>query len=461
MLTVDLLVIGFGKGGKTLATTLGQRGWRVALVEQSSQMYGGTCINTGCVPTKSMIYQSERLCSGTEATEAYTAAVNVTQDLTALLRATNLAAFDQIDTASVITGRARFLDATTVQVVTNDETLEVSAKYIVIGTGSRAVIPDIEGLRQCPVAVTNTELLVQQNRPQRLVVLGGGYIGMEFASMFAGYGARVTVLEHNPTVLSREDRDIAELVQKLLGDRDIQIVTGAQISRVDTGRGADGSVAATVGYRVGGEDQTVTADTVLVALGREPVTDELGLDAAGVRTNARGAVVVDEFLRTSQPHIFAVGDVNGGPQFTYISLDDFRIVLDQLTGAAAPRRTNDRTAVPYALFVTPPLGRVGLTERQAREAGRSVKVAALPVAKMATVSRARIVDEVEGMMKVVVDAETDHILGAALLSYDSHEVINTVALAIRHGITASEMRDAIYTHPSMTECFNQLLGALA
>jgi pyruvate/2-oxoglutarate dehydrogenase complex dihydrolipoamide dehydrogenase (E3) component len=461
MLTVDLLVIGFGKGGKTLAATLGQRGWRVALVEQSSRMYGGTCINTGCVPTKSMIYQSERLCSGTEATEAYTAAVSVTEDLTATLRATNLAAFDAIDTASVITGRARFLDATTVQVVTDDETLEVSAKYIVIGTGSRSAIPDIEGLRQCPVAVTNTELLVQHNRPQRLVVLGGGYIGMEFASMFAGYGARVTVLEHNTTVLSREDRDIAELVQKLLSDRDIQIVTGAQISRVDTDRGADGSVAATVGYRIDGEDRSVTADTVLVALGREPVTDELGLDAAGVRTDARGAVVVDEFLRTSQPHIFAVGDVNGGPQFTYISLDDFRIVLDQLTGAAKPRRTNDRIAVPYALFVTPPLGRVGLTEKQAREAGRSIKVVAMPVAKMATVSRARIVGEVEGMMKVVVDAETDQILGAALLSYDAHEVINTVALAIRHGITASEMRDAIYTHPSMTECFNQLLGVLA
>ena len=179
-----------------------------------------------------------------------------------------------------------------------------------------------------------------------------------------------------------------------------------------------------------------------------------------LQTRPDGSIEVDEHLRTSQPHIFAVGDVNGGPQFTYVSLDDYRIVLDQLTGAGT-RSTADRRAVPYVLFMTPPLARVGLTERAARAAGHVVKVAALPVEKMVTVPRARIVDEAAGMMKVVVDADTDEILGAALLSYDSHEVINTVALAMRHGITASQLRDEIYTHPSMTEAFNQLLGALA
>lgn len=458
MLTVDLLVIGFGKGGKTLATTLGQRGWRVVLVEQSDRMYGGTCINTGCVPTKSMVYHSERLCPGTSEDEAYTSAVVRTQGLTAGMRAVNLAAFDSIETASVMTGRARFVDPTTVQVVTDGDTVEISAKYIVIGTGSQSVFPEIEGLAQCPVAVNSAMLLGQQQRPQRLVVLGGGYIGLEFASMFAGYGSHVTVLDHNPTVLSREDPDVVAVVQKLLSDKGIQVLTGADVTRVDTGR--TGDAPATVSYRLGDSEGSVVADTVLVALGRAPVTAELGLDAAGVRTNARGAIVVDEHLRTSQPHIFAVGDVNGGPQFTYISLDDHRIVLDQLTAAATPRSTADRTAVPYSLFLTPPLSRVGITERQAREQGLRIKVASSPVAKLTTVARARIVGETDGVMKVVVDAETDQILGAALLSYDSHEVINTVALAMRHGITATEMRDAIYTHPSMTECFNQLLGAL-
>jgi probable pyridine nucleotide-disulfide oxidoreductase len=217
---------------------------------------------------------------------------------------------------------------------------------------------------------------------------------------------------------------------------------------------------ATVHYEVDGTAMSVDGDRVLVALGRHPATEGLGLDNAGVRTRPDGSIEVDEHLRTSQPHIFAVGDVNGGPQFTYISLDDYRIVLGQLTGAGT-RSTADRHAVPYVLFMTPPLARVGLSEREARAAGYAVKVAALPVAKMATVPRARIVHQPGGMMKVVVDADTDEILGAALLSYDSHEVINTVALAMRYGVTASCLRDEIYTHPSMTEAFNQLLGALA
>jgi pyruvate/2-oxoglutarate dehydrogenase complex dihydrolipoamide dehydrogenase (E3) component len=215
-----------------------------------------------------------------------------------------------------------------------------------------------------------------------------------------------------------------------------------------------------VSYDRGDQSGTVDADVILAALGRQPVTADLGLDKAGVRTTSDGAVAVDEHLRTSQPHIFAVGDVNGGPQFTYISLDDYRIVLDQLTGSGT-RSTAQRAAVPHTLFMTPPLARVGLTERAARAAGYRVQVAALRVAPMATVPRARIVGETRGMMKVVVDADNDAILGAALLSYDSHEVINTVALAMRHGITATQLRDEIYTHPSMTEGFNQLLGTLA
>lgn len=198
---------------------------------------------------------------------------------------------------------------------------------------------------------------------------------------------------------------------------------------------------------------------MLVALGREPVIDGLNLAAAGLVPTERGAVAVDEHLRTSQPHIFAVGDVNGGPQFTYISLDDYRVVLSQLTGDGS-LSTTTRSAVPYALFTTPPLARVGLSATAAAAAGHRIKVASLQVKDMATMPRARIVSQTAGMMKMVVDADTDLILGAALLCHDAHEIINTVALAIRHGITATELRDSIYTHPSMTEGFNQLLGSL-
>jgi pyruvate/2-oxoglutarate dehydrogenase complex dihydrolipoamide dehydrogenase (E3) component len=214
-----------------------------------------------------------------------------------------------------------------------------------------------------------------------------------------------------------------------------------------------------VSYEKDGQVATVEADVILVALGRVPATRGLNLAAAGVRTSSRGAVEVDEHLRTSQRHIFAVGDVNGGPQFTYISLDDNRIVVDQLTGSGT-RSTADRVAVPYTVFMTPPLARVGLTERQARDSGRTVKVASKPIAQIAAMPRARIVGNTRGLMKFVVDAESDEVLGAALLNVDSQEMINLVSLAMRHGMTATELRDGIYTHPSSTEGLNEVLSAL-
>lgn len=209
-----------------------------------------------------------------------------------------------------------------------------------------------------------------------------------------------------------------------------------------------------------GTSTTVDADNVLIALGRAPNTARLGLENAGVEVTDTGAGVVDDDRRTSRPDIFAVGDVNGGPQFTYVSLDDYRIVSDQLTGATNPRKASDRQAVPNYLFFSPPLARVGLTETQARNAGYEVKVAVSPVVNLATVARARIVGDARGIMKVVVDASSDQILGAALLCHDAQEIVNIVSLAMRHQLPATVLRDEIYTHPSMAECFNQLLGML-
>ncbi|WP_445168977.1 FAD-dependent oxidoreductase [Mycolicibacterium sp. Dal123E01] len=452
----DLAVIGFGKGGKTLAATLGRQGRRVVMIEQSALMYGGTCINIGCVPTKSMVYRSEHLAPGGVYPDDYHRAVESTTELTTDLRAVNFAMLDNLDTVTVLTGHARFTDPHTLQVETVDgATITVVAQSIVVGTGSRPVLPDIAGLATTPQVQTSTQLLSRPELPARLAVLGGGYVGLEFAAMFARYGSEVTVLERGPAILPREDADVSACLQDILRGSGIQIVTSAEVTSV-----SEAGDAATVTYQADGAEHTTEADGVLVALGREPVTDDLGLAEANIETSSAGAVVVDEYLRTSQPHIFAVGDVNGGPQFTYISLDDYRVVLSQLTGDGS-RSTATRAAVPYVLFTTPPLARVGITQSAALAAGMDVLVATLPVAAMATVPRARIVDETAGLMKVVVDKATDMILGAALLSYDSHEVINTVALAMRHGITAGELRDAIYTHPSMTEAFNQLLGALA
>ncbi|MEZ0351779.1 FAD-dependent oxidoreductase [Mycobacterium sp. pR1184] len=454
-LEVDLAVVGFGKGGKTLAAALGKRGWRVVMIEQSPLMYGGTCINIGCVPTKSMVFRSEHLDASTTHPDGYREAVAATAGLTASLRDINFATLDRIETVTVLTGHAQFTDPHTLSVKTIDgQAVTVTAKWIVVGTGSRPVQPPVPGLADAPGVYTSTDLLGTAELPKRLTVLGGGYVGLEFAAMYAAYGSQVSILDRGPRVLSREDADVADCARDILVARGIDVVTSASVISV-SGNGSGGS---TVSYRVDGAAHEVETDAILVALGREPVTDGLGLDAAGVDTTARGAIVVDDHLRSSQPHIFAVGDVNGGPQFTYISLDDYRVVLAQLDGDGK-RSTATRAAVPYALFMTPPLARVGLTEQEARQT-HDVKVASMRVADMATMPRARIVGEDAGMMKVVVDSGSDTILGAALLSYDSHEVINTVALAMRHGITASELRDSIYTHPSMTEGFNSLLAAL-
>ncbi|GAT00057.1 pyridine nucleotide-disulfide oxidoreductase [Mycolicibacterium fortuitum subsp. acetamidolyticum] len=458
----DLLVIGFGKGGKTLAVDVGRAGQRVILVEQDAQMFGGTCINTGCVPTKSMVHQGEKnVATRLPGELAYAAAIAATERLTAGLRSANLAALEGIPSVTVLIGTAAFLDPNTVQVRSDAGTVTVSARQIVIGTGARAGTADIPGLAHCPVAVTNDRLLHQAARPERLVILGGGFIGLEFASMYAAFGCAVTVLERHPAVLAGEEPEIADMARSLLAARGVEIHTGADVVDVQTILRPGAAPVARVQYLRDGRSVSVDADTILVALGRTPNTAALRLDRAGVETTNTGAIVVDDHRRTSAPHIFAVGDVTGGPQFTYISLDDYRIVADQLSGIAEPRRASQRTAVPVCLFLAPPLARVGLTESQARSAGYDVLVAASPVANLATVARARIVEQTDGMMKVVVDAATDKILGATLWCHDAHEVINIVTLAMRHGITARALRDEIYTHPSMSECFNQLLGLLA
>ncbi|WP_243062014.1 FAD-dependent oxidoreductase [Humibacter sp. RRB41] len=457
-LDVDLAVIGFGKGGKTLAAALAKAGKRIAMIEQSAQMYGGTCINIGCVPTKALVYRGEHpesLGDVVDGSARWAAAVGATSELTTLLRGKNFAMLDTADTATVITGRAAFVDQHTLLVTAGDDRLLVRADTIVINTGAVPVIPDIPGLRDCACVVTSTGLLSLPTRPDRLIVLGGGYVGVEFASMQASFGAQVTLLQRRDHLLPAEDEDISDRVAALLAESGVRVITDAAVSGV-----SETDAGASVEYtRPDGTVESVEGDIVLAALGRRPMTDGLGLDRVGIETDARGAVVVDEHLRTSMPHVFAVGDVNGGPQYTYVSLDDYRIVLDQFTGEGT-RSTADRVAVPHVVFTTPPLARVGLTEREARTTGRRLRMAVREVGAMATVPRARIVGDTRGVMKAVTDASTGEILGVTMLSYDSHETINTVAVAMRFGATAQQLRDGIYTHPSMTEALNDLFGAL-
>jgi len=454
---VDLLVLGFGKGGKTLAGTFGRLGKRVAMVEQSDQMYGGTCINIGCVPTKALVHDAEERRPGDDPAAWYEKAVTRKNTLTAAMRAKNFSMLDDQDSVTVITGHGTFVSAHEVEVTAGDDVMRITANTIIINTGSEPIIPNIDGIAESTRVVTSTDAIASASLPRRLVIVGGGYIGVEFAGMYSQFGSQVTVLESAPRVLNREDDDVADTARAILEENGVTFVVSARVTSIrDEPDGT--TVTFTRGDSATGE--TVQADAVLVASGRRPATEGLGLERAGIRTTDRGAVAVDEHLRTSAEHVFAVGDVNGGPQFTYISLDDNRIVLNHLTGDKT-RSVADRVAVPYTVFMTPSLSRVGLTEAQARDSGRNVLVAAKPVAQVAAMPRAKIVGESRGLMKFVVDADSDQILGAALLSYDSHEVINTVALAMRRGAPATELREAIYTHPSMTEGLNEVLAALA
>jgi pyruvate/2-oxoglutarate dehydrogenase complex dihydrolipoamide dehydrogenase (E3) component len=350
----------------------------------------------------------------------------------------------------VITGAASFVDPHTVAIGEGADRITVSATTILINTGSEAIIPDIPGLANSSHLVSSTDLIQRDRLPERLVIIGGGYLGLEFASIYRHFGAEVTVIEAADRLLPREDEDIAEVATEILAGDGIHIVTNAGVVDV-----CDDGEASFITYEHDGETKTVQADAILAATGRRPVTGALRLDAAGVRTTARGAVEVDEHLRTSQPHIYALGDVNGGPQFTYVSLDDARIVLDQLLGDGI-RTTTDRVAVPHSLFITPPLATAGLTEREARSQGRHITVSRERVADIVAMPRAYTVEETRGVMKFIVDADTDQILGAAILSIDAQEIINTVTLAMRHGITATQLRDSIYTHPSSTEALNEV-----
>ncbi|MFE4468086.1 FAD-dependent oxidoreductase [Leifsonia sp. NPDC056824] len=449
-LTADVIVLGFGKGGKTAAHALSSAGKRIILIEQSEDMYGGTCPNVGCIPTKMLVHYSNSRRLEDAAQEFFASSMEGVRALTAAGRAANFNAIDSKDLATVITGKARFVDSHTIAVGEGTDEITVTGSTILINTGSEPIVPPIEGIESSEHLVSSSDLTRLATLPQHLVIIGGGYLGLEFASIYRHFGSEVTVLEAADRLLPKEDEDVAEVATEILAGDGITLITGSAVTRVQD---VDGGTVVT--YVKDGVAQTVQGDAVLPATGRKPATDGLNLDAAGVEVAPRGAVVVDEYLRTSQPHIFALGDVNGGPQFTYISLDDARIVLDQLLGDGK-RSTRDRVAVPRTVFITPPLATVGLSEREARERGLNITVAREKVANIVAFRRAYTVEETRGVMKFILDADTDLILGAAILSIDAQEVINVVALAMQQGVTATTLQNGIYTHPSTTEAFNEI-----
>lgn len=441
------LILGFGKGGKTLAAYLAKHGQEVALVERSKMMYGGTCINVACIPTKSLIVNAEKRVP-------YKEAIEIKNDLTSLLRKKNYDNLDGLPLVTIITGNASFVSDREVTISLADPArqINIQADRIFINTGTTPRIPDIAGINNSRKVFTSASLMEQSSLPKKLIIIGGGFIGLEFADMYAKFGAEVTLLDQGKEFLPKEDRDIADEIYKVMTSKKINIIINASPQNVkDTDNGViveftdrDGSL------------RNVEGSAVLVATGRQPNLDGLHINAAGIETDERGFVKVNDRLQTNVSNIWAIGDINGGPQFTYISLDDFRIIRDQLFNGEYTSVAK-RKLVASSVFITPPLAHIGLREKEARERGYHIKVAKLAAS---AIPRARILNNTQGLLKSVINAETNKILGCTLFCAESSEMINTMQLAMNAGMEYPELRDTIFTHPSMTEAFNDLFASI-
>lgn len=424
------IVIGFGKGESVL------------VVEKSKKMYGGTCINIACLPSKNMIINAQRGIN-------FEDAVKEKDEMTTVLRNKNYHMVADEETATVLDGTAKFIDNHTIEIVLDSgERTEVKGERIFINTGATPIIPQVKGLKESKYILDSTAAMDQNSLPNELVILGAGYIGMEFASMFARYGAKVTVLDTNEKFLKREDDDISEMLFNDLSQDGIEFKLGVKVVEVK-----DLSDKVEIIYEINGKKQTVKADKLLVATGRKPVTEGLGLENTDIELDERGAIKVDDYLRTTAENVWAIGDVKGGPQFTYISLDDFRIIFDQLYGKGK-RKVSDRNLVPYSVFITPALSRVGLNEVEAKNKEIEYKLFKLAAT---SIPKAKVIGNTRGMYKILVDPDTEEILGATIYGEESYEVINLIALAMKAKLPYTMLRDQIYTHPTMTEALNDVL----
>ena len=450
----DAIIIGFGKAGKVLAAELSNRGWQVAIVERSNMMYGGSCPNIACIPTKTLIHEAEMsslLYHGDflKQTNMYKQAIARKNRLTSFLRETNYENLSKRPNVTIYTGTASFVSPNTIKVALPDGDIELQGKEIFINTGSTPIIPAIDGIQQSKHVYTSSTLLDMNVLPKHLIIVGGGYIGLEFASMFAGFGSKVTILEGGNRFMPRNYQDIANNVKDVMEKKGIEIHLNTRTQSIH-----DTSDGVTLTYLdvSDGTPYFVDGDAILIATGRKPMIEGLNLQAAGVKVDAHGAIVVNDQLRTTVPHVWAMGDVKGGPQFTYLSLDDFRIIRDQLFGDKK-RDIGDRDPVQYAVFIDPPLAHIGITEEEALKRGYSFKVSRLPAT---SVVRSRTLQQTDGMLKAIINNHNGKIMGCTLFCADASEIINIVAMAIKTGQNATFLRDFIFTHPSMSEGLNQL-----
>jgi pyruvate/2-oxoglutarate dehydrogenase complex dihydrolipoamide dehydrogenase (E3) component len=451
----EVLVVGSGTGGKLMAWHMAQSGRRTAVVER--RWIGGSCPNIACMPSKNEISSARVAYLARNAAQFGTTAGPVAIDMSAVRErkremverqvAAHLQKYKESG-AELIMGAGRFAGSKALEVTLNDgNTRVISADTVFLNLGTHAALPNVSGL-DAARPLTHVEALELDHVPLHLLVVGGGYSGLEFAQAFRRFGSNVTIIESGPQILGREDLDVAQEMQRILSDEGIEVVAGAELLQV---RGRSGEKVSLV-VRTRSGERTIEGSDILVAAGRIPNTGGIGLKEAGIELDDRGYVRVNERLETSVPGVWAMGECAGSPQFTHISEDDFRIVRDNLAGNA--RSTRDRL-VPYCMFTDPPLARVGLSEADAQRRGIATRVAKLP---MNSVLRAQATDERQGFMKALIAENDDRILGFAMIGAEAGEVLATVHTAMLAGLSYSRLADAAFAHPTMAEGLSLLFS---
>jgi len=458
----DAIVIGAGQAGGPLSTTLAQAGWKTALVER--EHVGGTCVNEGCAPTKTMIASARAAYMARRAADygVHTGPVTVDmvrvrqrkRDIVKSFRGGSQRRIENTPGLDLLMGEASFFGPKSVEVHMNSgETRLLTADTIFVNVGARPRRPSLPGLDSVP-ALDSTSIMELDAVPEHLLILGGGYVGLEFGQMFRRFGSQVTIVQRRGQLLTREAPDVAEEVANILREDGIEVLLDTHALRVEQGPDENGGgIQLTVRTPEG--ERMISGSFLLIAAGRVPNTDRLNLAAAGIQTDERGFIRVDERLQTSVPGIYALGDVNGGPAFTHISYDDFRIIRTNLLEGG--NATTTGRLVPYTVFIDPQLGRVGLTEREARAQGRNIRVAKMP---MAWVARTLEMDETRGFMKAIVDAHTGQILGAAILGIEGGEIMTVLQMAMMGRVPYTVLRDAVFAHPTLAESLNNLFVTL-
>ena len=454
----EAVIIGTGQSGKPLAIALARAGWKVVVVER--EHVGGTCINIGCTPTKTMVASARVAYLARRAKDYGVNAGRVTVDMRRVVKRKRRVVesfrnygqktLEKTANVELIFGEARLTDAKHVVVeLRSGGTRELEGRRIVINTGGRPAVPPIQGLDRVPF-LDSTSIMELIELPRHLVVLGGGYVGLEFCQMFRRFGARVTIVNRDPRLILREDPDVSAEVEKILKEDGIEILNSTQVTRLEKIRAGVRLVLGT-----GKGSKKISGSHLLLALGRVPNSDRLNLGAAGVETDDSGFIKVNPKLETNVPGIYAIGDVKGGPAFTHISYDDFRILRENWLNRGIA--TIEGRPVPNCMYIDPQLATVGINETEAQRRGIDYRVAKLP---MTGVARAQEMSETRGFMKAVVDAKTQQILGCTILGVEGGEIMSMLQIAMMGKLPYPAIKEAIFAHPTLAESLNNLFMTL-